>query len=896
MSTQNSESEFILKLDDTTLIEEFEESTLNINNTKCNTSCDINCTYKCEGEYILSKEKNTEQIYKLYPVEKYGFWTKERCKTDFEECNLEDIIDLLELDNCYHFRVHKKTDYTFFGDIDGYKKDINEFKSIFFKFMKQFYSLDIKSKDFKYTKNEGDNTSYHFSIPKYYCSTEKLKEIMCNLKNYCTDKYNSDFIYKVLDKKTNELVTKNVIDVVIYREGWFRYPQQSKNSEKNTRHLIEYGSVVDFIVEYIQENSECIEDINYKGKKVKKNNINKQTNVDKTNDEQDNNYSLENYYQGSQLDKNTLKMVLKLVGILNESRADDYNEWLYLGFCLHNIDSSLLELWKEFSKKSNKHKEYECDELWKTFRSDGYTIASLYYWAHSDNPDKYYDIIFDGHTDLIEYGLSGTEYDLINIFYEFKKDLIVSVSDKEWYIYKKGLWYHLTSKNTGIIRKKIVKTLMPIYVRYCKCLTTKLEKADNDEHIKLRKKINLCIRVIKKLKSNNFVKSLADNLSATKFSDIKFTDKLINNDKNIFCCGQYILDLNTFEWRKTTPYDYCVVKSGVIKNEITNKNIDELNKIISDIFPDKDIKIYLLDSLSLIFIGNIKQDFYLWRGKGGNGKSLLCKLIMLAFGEYCADLPITLLTQKEQGANKANDQLYKTIYAKVVIAQEPEENAKLNNSYMKKLTGGDKITCRQLYCSPVSFTPKWIPIICCNSSFELQDVKDESIPRRLKYLSFKSIFKENPTLSFHKQAHEEYMTTEFLNKLKGSFIWLLLEHYKKLKNNNFKIKYPQSILNEQKTFIDDNNDVKVFIDEIIEQTDDKNDFTKMVDLFRKYKSWAYENGKKEIKRKELRERLIELFGDQCTYKAVHNYKDEKNKYKQSKQVFLCTNFNETEEL
>ena len=67
------------------------------------------------------------------------------------------------------------------------------------------------------------------------------------------------------------------------------------------------------------------------------------------------------YIKRKHINKNITKVniedlhtVEKLINILDVKRADNYDYWIKLGMCLHNIDSKLLYNWIEFSKKSSK--------------------------------------------------------------------------------------------------------------------------------------------------------------------------------------------------------------------------------------------------------------------------------------------------------------------------------------------------------------------------------------------------------------------------------------------------------------------------------------------------------------------------------------------------------------
>ena len=86
--------------------------------------------------YILAMS-----LYKIYTVEKYANWYNSKNNEDFKskktqkyidkdyiEMDYKSLIKELKNDKFYHFRIHKNTQYIFFGDLDHYKDSIEEFK------------------------------------------------------------------------------------------------------------------------------------------------------------------------------------------------------------------------------------------------------------------------------------------------------------------------------------------------------------------------------------------------------------------------------------------------------------------------------------------------------------------------------------------------------------------------------------------------------------------------------------------------------------------------------------------------------------------------------------------------------------------------------------------------
>ena len=62
--------------------------------------------------------------------------------------------------------------------------------------------------------------------------------------------------------------------------------------------------------------------------------------------------------------------------------ADDYDIWITVGQSLHSLDDSLLEVWDDWSKQSEKYKHGDCQQRWKTFDKGGArTLGSLIHHA-----------------------------------------------------------------------------------------------------------------------------------------------------------------------------------------------------------------------------------------------------------------------------------------------------------------------------------------------------------------------------------------------------------------------------------------------------------------------------------------------------------------------------------
>ena len=93
--------------------------------------------------------------------------------------------------------------------------------------------------DISYTTNKSIlDGSHHIVIPKYYMKSEEQKI------------YWAEFVKKYNSGKE--------IDYGIFgKDGWFRLPNQTKEGEVGTAHIIQHGNLEDFVLKYIPD--ECVE-------------------------------------------------------------------------------------------------------------------------------------------------------------------------------------------------------------------------------------------------------------------------------------------------------------------------------------------------------------------------------------------------------------------------------------------------------------------------------------------------------------------------------------------------------------------------------------------------------------------------------------------------------------
>lgn len=556
-----------------------------------------------------------------------------------------------------------------------------------------------------------------------------------------------------------------------------------------------------------------------------------------------------------------IEAVKKLLDIISKERVNKYNEWIEVGFCLHNIDTSLLGLWIEWSKKSEKFKEGECENYWCKFKNEGLTIASLYRWAKLDNPIEYSKYKRTQLSSALTDSLSGTNVDVANLVYQmYKYDFIcASLRHHIWYQFKDHRWHEI---DKGVsLRQNISIRLANEYINLSSFYKTKMIEAPKNQIEQIKQKVERCDILLKLVKTTSFKDKVMIECEEL-FYDPKFFVKLDSN-RHLLGFENGVYDLNRLQFRDGLPDDYISYSTGIDYID-TKYNQKSIFQILEQILPGNDERNYVLKLASSFLCGRTgDQKFHIWTGSGANGKSTIVELLELIFGDYSSKLPITVMTQKRAGSSSANPEIAKTKGKRFVSFQEPEEGDKINVGYMKELSGGDKIMARALYKEPVEFKPQFKMILCCNN---LPDIKsnDGGTWRRLRVVDFPSKFVDNPVES--NEYKKDPTIVEKLMSWKEDFMAILIDYYKKYKIEG--LKEPDTVIKYTREYQMKSDILLEYIDENIEVSDDSKDVLTPVQIYHNCKDWYKETlSDKPPKKQDIIAYFISKFGKESNGKS-----------------------------
>jgi len=539
-----------------------------------------------------------------------------------------------------------------------------------------------------------------------------------------------------------------------------------------------------------------------------------------------------------------VQFAANLVILLNLARSNSYHEWIRVGWCLHNISPTLLSSWIQFSKRSPKFVEGECQHLWRTFKRHtfrGYGLGTLCMWAQEDNPTTFKELRAKKLSNMIVEAADGAEGDIAEILYRLTGSFFVcaSIRNKQFFEFKNHRWSQVENGRT--LREYIINEVSPLVKTIALDFYKKYMDSDCSDggakvmYEKLQK-------LTHKLKTTSYLNNLIQEC-ANRFYVDKFVGSLDANT-SLLGFNNGVFDLGQGCFRDGRPEDMVSMSTGLdyvaIADESQNERLNKIKEVLGQIQTVGNVLDYLLMFFARCCSGeNPEQQVWFWLGSGCNGKSLLVEFFESCLGDYAKRLPPSVLTQKRPVSNSAQPEVSRLAGARFVVAAEPDLGCALNTGLIKEWSGGDKVAVRGLYqdTQDVQFQFK---LVFMTNALPKVASDDNGTWRRIRVLNFGSEFVDN----WHEgmPPHLFPRDRELKDKIKHcrqEFMWLLLNKYYPMVKGTY-IREPTEVLEMTSVFKETSDIIQQFIRDAIEQ--DPNGSVTIDIAYKLYKFWLSENG------------------------------------------------------
>ena len=490
-------------------------------------------------------------------------------------------------------------------------------------------------------------------------------------------------------------------------------------------------------------------------------------------------------------------MVIKFLNMLKRERVESDNFWLDVGKSLYGSffgGDRGLELWIQFTERSDNHSVEECRTLYLTFSKTKLTVKTLAWFAREDSPDEYRTWHEEWYVPALEKATSCLDSDVAESLYRvyWLEFACSSLKKSCLHHFKNHIWTKLDNGHT--LRKYISGDFIGIFEHFRTTISVKIQtsvdKRYKDSAEILVKKIgNLINRLKKRTFKNNILLESLEKFYVEKFGDT------LDSNPDLMGMVNGILEACDTEavMRPGKPEDFVSKTTGVIwqyglhwKHPLVIRLLDWLTKV----FPDKELLDYFGKMAGSCIKGrNSDKLFPIMTGNGDNSKSMLKKLFEATFGAYCITFPTTLFTAKRVGGGP-DPSVARSKYAHVAFVQEPDADAPLKNGTIKEMTGGDRFFARFLNDNGGEIEPMFTLFLMCNA-VPIIPHSDKAMKNRVRLMPFLSTWVKNPpkTMSERYKKRLFAMDRFFENtipSLAPAFIWYSSQMYGKYRIEGLK--------------------------------------------------------------------------------------------------------------
>jgi len=327
---------------------------------------------------------------------------------------------------------------------------------------------------------------------------------------------------------------------------------------------------------------------------------------------------------------------------------------------------------------------------------------------------------------------------------------------------------------------------------------------------------------------------------AIKPDELDMNLDLFNTESGIlnFITGNILKHDQGFRMTKISPVKY-IKKS---KCHAWEAFLDKL------FFSNSNIINYIQEAVGYSLTGNISEQclFFLY-GTGANGKSTFLEAIKHIAGDYATHANYETFTANQKDGSNHSEDVVRLRGARMVTTSEINTNKSINESLIKSMTGGDKITARALHSSSIEFTPNFKIWIAGNHKPKLNNF-DIGIRRRFHIIPFNYRFRQDEI------RPQSEILNEFEAEDSGILSWCIKGAERWYRRG--KLSIPIEVEEETQKYFKESNIIEQFLDDLCVLSPAEK--CPALDLFNEYFKYSNENHEQPMGRNKFYGRLEEL--------------------------------------
>ena len=501
-----------------------------------------------------------------------------------------------------------------------------------------------------------------------------------------------------------------------------------------------------------------------------------------------------------------------LADALRHVSPDDYETWLLVGMAIHH-DGGDVSIWEEWSRSApSKYEAGACERKWRTFTAGGgITLGTVYDLAKRNG--------WKEKTPHERKKKSSTETKSTDLPYSdaYNADLFARQHGKDFrWVDDNNHWLYWTGNRWAVDRHNIVHEKMK---------TTILGLSANAETMTDNDAVSRLFKHITSSLSQAKIKAAIESAHSL----LAAVPEDFDTKGHLFNCANGTIDLRDGSFREHRREDLLTRHSGFQWKGLDHKN-EEWNRFMEQIQPDPEVREFLQRAAGYSATDSVREGCLLYLcGSGANGKSTFIESIWRAMGNYC-QAAMAGAIQRGEGQYENPTALQYAVAdmkgARMVVHYEVESGARLAESFVKKLTGGDPRKGRHPYAKrPIEYRPTDTPWLYGNHKLEIRGA-DDGIWRRIHLVNFTQHFKgtgKNNRLKEYLTSNSDIQSAILAWIVRGAIEWYA-----------HGLKPPDAVKEATEEYRRDQHDIGRFVETFCFQREDA--FARTSDLYECYET------------------------------------------------------------
>lgn len=217
--------------------------------------------------------------------------------------------------------------------------------------------------------------------------------------------------------------------------------------------------------------------------------------------------------------------------------------------------------------------------------------------------------------------------------------------------------------------------------------------------------------------------------------------------------------------------------------------------------------------------------FFLY-GTGANGKSVFVNVVSTLLGDYAANAPMD--TFMEARGDRHPTDLAGLRGARFVSSIETEQGRRWNESKVKAITGGDKVSARFMRQDFFEYQPQFKLVIAGNHKPAIRNV-DEAMKRRLHLIPF--------TVTVPPEKRDGKLTEKLLAERDGILAWAIEGCLAWQRDG---LRPPTCVVSATEEYFDEEDAIGDFLDEEAQRHPQAR--VAVAEVFQRWQEWATRRG------------------------------------------------------